>query len=455
MQSLQVCYLSLLQRQVPNSEATFPATPLLPALRDFLPTFDPMGNTLRRFQAWLYHISGWPKDKNVNIDNSGNTPSDVMATGPSETRASSDTSTGHSDTPPPTTYPPPYNQGPQLRELPRQNILSEAETSTSVIAAVCTAGIKGGPDVARAAANVIDHASCAVVAVPAPEAPVTARLITTAVTNYAAAAAAQPGIAFATIMEEVRNSVPVASIPGVSEYLPEALSNIDYAISNTTIPCANSTVSIGATIARAVAQVNSDAASLSHDNAKARDVANVYSHLAKRTAAGVDEALGFASRSRTQRPSDAAGREASVALNSPSTGSCEGLRQVSRFQAAHSALRDQASSLGHVRTVNALASLAAGARFPSDDRDSLFGGRCTCGQSPKMCEAELRADRLRAAIHALWTYNAMAGNREAANALGAVATAAGFPPPPEYPNVDQDARRCQTMLQGNDGPAAT
>jgi hypothetical protein len=43
----------------------------------------------------------------------------------------------------------------------------------------------------------------------------------------------------------------------------------------------------------------------------------------------------------------------------------------------------------------------------------------------------LQADRLRAALHGLWSYNTMVGNREAAEALAAVATATGLPTPPE------------------------
>ncbi|KAK4042368.1 hypothetical protein C8A01DRAFT_14033 [Parachaetomium inaequale] len=387
-----------------------------------------MGNTLRRFRTWLHQ----------NIWTNGTEPGLINQDAPS-----GDVST----------QPPPYSQSSGLSALPEDNVLSNARTGTSISAALCVAAVEGGPAVAKAVAAAIAHvaasvaASMSVAAVPATEAQVTARVITTAVTNYAAMVAEEPGKSFANIYEQARESVQAASIPALSEGLPEALANIDHAISS-----ANpwSRVHLASTIAHAVANVTKSVAVVSPEGG--RFIADSYATCAR------DRAARFGNRVRVAADTGSGTRQLLDPASSerPSAGtnpeSCEAELQMTQLQAALVALREHAAMVGRdVQAAVALAAVAAGARLgrPADEWPDAT---CTCSKKAGSCEAVLQAGRLRAVLHALWSYNAMVGNSEAVKALAAVATAAGFPPPREYSDTGQNPGSCNTgVLQAAQG----
>jgi hypothetical protein len=320
-----------------------------------------------------------------------------------------------------------------------------ARTATSISAAVCLAAVEGGPDVARAVGAAIAHAadsvadSMSAAAVPATAAQVTATVITTAVTNYAAMVAEEPGKSFATIYEQARDSVPATSIPALSEGLPEVLANIDHAISSTN---SWSRVYLAFTIAHAVASVTNSVSVVSIESG--RSIADTYATCARDRAARAGDRVRVAADtdSLTRQLLDHASSEGPSAGTTPE--SCEAELQMAQLQAALVALREHAAMVGRdAQAALALAAVAAGARL-GGSANQWTDATCTCSKNPGSCNAVLQAGRLRAVLHALWSYNAMVGNGEAVKALAAVSTAAGFAPPREYSHTGRNPDGCNT-----------
>jgi hypothetical protein len=270
-------------------------------------------------------------------------------------------------------------------------------------------------------------------AVPTSEAQVTGTVISTAITNYLheVVVGEAPGIPRGVIYEQAHASVPAVSKPGVEEHLPRAFGDINYMYSQR--PFEGWSRDYAATaVARAVVMVSKHVAGLS-DWGIGYGVAQTWSDASRRMATDVYKAFTHTGPNNNQDPPRPAISDRPSAARGTTPGGCEAVLQTARLHAALYAIRDQASTLGHVRAVDALAAVAAGGHvLPGDSQRPYLTASCTCCENRGICDAVLQSDKLRAALDGLWSYNTMVGNHEAVEALAAVATAAGLPTPPEY-----------------------
>ncbi|AEO55794.1 hypothetical protein MYCTH_2299979 [Thermothelomyces thermophilus ATCC 42464] len=367
-----------------------------------------MGNPLRQCQKWLQR----------NIWGSKGMQPESVAIKPRDP-PSNDMSTKTQSHP--TTEPPPYSQESRLTALPEYDVLFRPVRATraSTQAAVCVAGVTGGPAAARAVATVISIVSHSVANVSKDERPATVSAITTAVIKFATRVVqVGPGVPSVTIYDQALASVPVASMPALAEGLPKALSNIDHALSSV-VPWLRD--SVAATIAEAVAKVTDDVAAASLDGGTWR--ADMYSRLANSTADGVPDRGVASTRSGPQKlpeqlPDPDSSKSSSADTRSK-YGSCEAVRRVARMQAVIYAIRAHAATAGHIQAERALAAVAAGSGLP-DVANAVPGAtKCTCNKSPLSCEASLQVVRARAALSAVKSYTEMTKNTEAAQALSA------------------------------------